>query len=142
MPCAGTRGGGNTTYSFCLLAQFKNEEAILTEWINHYLREGVEHLFLLDDGSDDASQRLLRPYVTKGLATVLRDVRKDRNPPASMIERYNLLFKPHLHSCTWFAHVDLVSAQGLSWPEQTSCMLYICFPREGCVSSCTCFRLT
>ena len=127
MPCAGTRGGGNTTYNFCLLAQFKNEEAILTEWTNHYLREGVEHLFLLDDGSDDASQRLLRPYVTRGLVTVLRDVRKDRNPPASMIERYNLLFKPHLHSCTWFAHVDLVSAKGLSWPKHTSYMLCACF---------------
>lgn len=95
------------TYFLSVFAQFKDEELILGEWIDHYMREGAEHFFLIDDGSTDGSQRLLRPYVSKGLVTLMRDVRKDHVPPVSMVERYNLLLKPFLHSSVWVIHVDL-----------------------------------
>jgi len=39
--------------SFCVVAIFKNESCILTEWINHYLRQGASKLFLIDNDSDD-----------------------------------------------------------------------------------------
>jgi hypothetical protein len=32
---------------------FKNEAAIMREWIEHYLSEGVDHFYFLDDGSSD-----------------------------------------------------------------------------------------
>ena len=30
---------------------FKNESMIITEWIEHYLREGIDHFYLIDNGS-------------------------------------------------------------------------------------------
>ena len=32
---------------------FKNESWILTEWFNHYLSQGVDHFYLIDNGSTD-----------------------------------------------------------------------------------------
>ena len=37
----------------CIVAIFKNEKHALKEWINHYLREGVDYFFLVDNGSTD-----------------------------------------------------------------------------------------
>jgi len=37
----------------CIVAIFKNEGHALKEWIEHYLREGVEQFFLVDNGSTD-----------------------------------------------------------------------------------------
>ena len=37
----------------CIVAIFKNEGHALKEWIDHYLREGVDHFFLVDNGSTD-----------------------------------------------------------------------------------------
>ena len=37
----------------CIVAIFKNEGHALKEWIDHYLREGVDRFFLVDNGSTD-----------------------------------------------------------------------------------------
>ena len=37
----------------CIVAIFKNEGHALKEWIEHYLREGVDQFFLVDNGSTD-----------------------------------------------------------------------------------------
>lgn len=37
----------------CVVSIFKNEGHALKEWINHYLKEGVDHFFLVDNGSTD-----------------------------------------------------------------------------------------
>ena len=37
----------------CIVAIFKNEKHALKEWIDHYLREGVDRFFLVDNGSND-----------------------------------------------------------------------------------------
>jgi len=39
--------------SLCLVAIFKNESYILEEYINHYIRQGVDKIFFIDNGSDD-----------------------------------------------------------------------------------------
>lgn len=36
-----------------IYTQFKNESHILLEWINHYKQEGADHIFLVDNDSDD-----------------------------------------------------------------------------------------
>ena len=33
-----------------VLGIFKNEAHIFAEWIEHYLTEGVDHFFLVDNG--------------------------------------------------------------------------------------------
>ena len=75
--------------------------------VDHYLQQGVEHFFLIDDGSTDHSHAVLRPYIHQGLVTMMVDVRKDHVPPISMVERYNMLLKPYLYLTTWVLHVDL-----------------------------------
>ena len=40
-------------YNLSVLAMFKNESMIIKDWITHYLREGVEHFYLIDNGSTD-----------------------------------------------------------------------------------------
>jgi hypothetical protein len=39
--------------ALCLVAIFKNESHILEEYINHYIKQGVDHFFFIDNGSTD-----------------------------------------------------------------------------------------
>ena len=34
---------------FCIVAIFKNESHILEEWIQHYIKEGVQHFYLINN---------------------------------------------------------------------------------------------
>ena len=45
---------------FSVLSLVRNEGSILHEWAEHYLSEGADHLFLVDDGNDGSSFRLAR----------------------------------------------------------------------------------
>ena len=36
-----------------IIAMFKNESYIIEQWIQHYLLEGVNHFYLIDNGSTD-----------------------------------------------------------------------------------------
>jgi len=56
-------------YKICLLSQFKNETMNLKIWIEHYLNQGVEHIYLIDNGSDDNPMEILKPYIDKGIVT-------------------------------------------------------------------------
>lgn len=42
-------------YFLSLLAIFKNEETSLSLWIEHYCWMGVDHFYLIDNGSTDNS---------------------------------------------------------------------------------------
>jgi hypothetical protein len=61
-----------TTYLYTLSvgAMFKNEEHAIVEWIEHYLYHGVQHFYLINDGSTDTSVMKLQPYIDKGLVTL------------------------------------------------------------------------
>ena len=52
-------------YYLSILAMFKNEETIMKSWIEHYLNEGVEHFYLIDNGSNDDYKKILKNYVGK-----------------------------------------------------------------------------
>ena len=39
--------------SLCLLTMFKNESHIMKEFITHYLKQGVDHFIMIDNGSND-----------------------------------------------------------------------------------------
>jgi len=40
-------------YNLSVLAMFKNESMIIKDWIEHYIKEGVNHFYLIDNGSTD-----------------------------------------------------------------------------------------
>lgn len=57
-------------YELCVGAIFKNEAHCMREWIEHYLFHGVEHFYLLNDGSTDDFLDVLDPYIRRGLITL------------------------------------------------------------------------
>lgn len=57
-------------YNLSLGAIFKNEAPYFKEWIEHYLARGVEHFYLINDGSTDNYLEILEPYVKLRLITI------------------------------------------------------------------------
>lgn len=49
-----------------LIAIMKNEAMNLDEFLGHYLAEGVDRIYLIDNGSTDATQDVLRPWLADG----------------------------------------------------------------------------
>ena len=45
-----------------LIAIFKNESIILKEWLDHYIREGVQKFYLINNGSTDNYNSILQNY--------------------------------------------------------------------------------
>jgi hypothetical protein len=56
-------------YYLSVLAIFKNETMNLETWIQHYLWQGVEHFYLIDNGSTDNPLSILDKYIKDGLVT-------------------------------------------------------------------------
>ena len=46
-----------------VLAIMKNETDVLREWIEHYRWQGVDKIFLIDNGSTDDPERILREHI-------------------------------------------------------------------------------
>jgi hypothetical protein len=65
-------GDGNKPYNLVVVGVFKNESWILGEWIQHYIDEGVDHFYLVDNGSRDNYQSVLLGF-SDTLVTVVRD---------------------------------------------------------------------
>ena len=51
-------------YYLSILAMFKNESMIIEEWIQHYLQEGVEHFYFIDNGSNDHYETCIQKYAS------------------------------------------------------------------------------
>lgn len=62
--------------TLCVLTRFKNERHILYEFVNHYLLEGVDRLFLIDDNSTDDYLKLneewLNPLINDNKVVILK----------------------------------------------------------------------
>lgn len=56
-------------YTLGLLAIVKNEDMVIDEWIQHYLWQGVEHIYIIDNGSTDATKQRLEPYIQKQIVS-------------------------------------------------------------------------
>jgi len=86
-------------FELAILAIFKNEALVIDEWINHYLREGVQHFFLIDNGSTDNSREKLAPY--NQYITLFAD-----SEPSAMTKLFNRYFIPQKSRVRWLAVVD------------------------------------
>ena len=49
-------------YFLSLIGIFKNESMVLKEWLDHYIWQGVEHFYLIDNGSTDDYENILNKY--------------------------------------------------------------------------------
>lgn len=80
---------------------FKNESWIIQEWLEHYLAEGVEHFYLIDNGSIDKVNQVLDRYIKEGLVTLRRDDR-----PHMQTEHYNNFLPQVKLESEWVMIVD------------------------------------
>jgi len=59
----------NKKYTFTIMAIFKNETMNLKVWLDHYLWQGVEHFYLIDNNSNDNPLNILQDYIDRGIVT-------------------------------------------------------------------------
>jgi hypothetical protein len=67
---------------------FKNEAWIIKEWIEHYLKEGVEHFYLIDNGSTDDYEEKISDYIN--YITLVKD--STRLPYGTQSHLYQKIF--------------------------------------------------
>lgn len=58
-------------YKLSIVSQFKNEGVIFKEWIHHYLNEGVEHFYLIDDHSTDDYIDKIQHFIDDGIVEII-----------------------------------------------------------------------
>lgn len=92
-----------TPYLIGLLAIFKNESMVLDEFIQHYLWQGVDHFYLIDNGSTDTFMPLLQPYLDKKLVTLYQ-----RPEKYQQVKHYNEVYNDRAcHECQWLIVRDV-----------------------------------
>lgn len=92
-------------FKLVLGAVFRNEADNMIEYLEHYLYHGVEHFYMINDGSTDNFREVLAPYLEKGLVTLF-----EGNEPRVVARQqrvYNVMFLQHLHESEWWLIADL-----------------------------------
>jgi Glycosyltransferase family 92 len=59
------------TYFLSALTRIKNEARFLPEFVAHHNIIGVQHFYFYDNNSDDSPEAVLKPFIDRGLATVI-----------------------------------------------------------------------
>lgn len=91
-------------YYLSILSIFKNETMNLKIWLEHYIWQGVEHFYLIDNGSDDNPLQILQEYIDKGIITYFY-----RPEKYNQIQHYKFVFD-HVNmknTTYWLAVCDL-----------------------------------
>ena len=81
-------------------AIFKNEAEIFKEWVEHYLSQGVDHFYLIDNGSTDNYKEVLEPFMDH--ITLIHDDEK-----GGQLNIYNRHILPKLEETEWVIGIDL-----------------------------------
>jgi len=89
-----------TRYFLSVYAIFKNESVALEEWLTHYINEGVEHFFLIDNGSTDNYEPILNRF--PGRITLYKDAEKHKQN-----DHYNNYLSKHNAESKWIILIDL-----------------------------------
>jgi hypothetical protein len=94
-------GSDKPLYTLCVIASFKNNMYRLKEWIQHHLWQGVEHFYLIDEGSVDDYWTEIESYIRKKLVTIdmVGEVKHPR-------DKRDVAFKRYKNKSTWFAIID------------------------------------
>jgi hypothetical protein len=85
-----------------MIAIFKNESHILKEWLDHYIKQGVEKICLIDNGSTDAYLSILKPYIDSNKVLLHVDATKH-----SQTRLQNFYFYQESKKYTWCLVCDL-----------------------------------
>lgn len=81
---------------------FKNESMVIKEWIEHYLWQGVDHFYLIDNGSDDDYFEKIKIFIEKGYITIF-----DKPEQHKQVEHYNSVFNQIKGDTEWLIVCDV-----------------------------------
>jgi hypothetical protein len=87
-------------YKLAVGAIFKNEAHIFREWLEHYINQGVEKFYLIDNGSTDNYMSEIREFSDK--FTLFQDSKRH-----AQYEHYNKYFLPVCKESEWLIICDL-----------------------------------
>lgn len=86
-------------YKLVVVAIFKNEAVAMREWLNHYTNQGVEHFYMIDNGSTDNWEECVYGFPV----TIYSDTTTD-----NQVELYNDYFLDEVkRNSEWVMVVDL-----------------------------------
>ena len=60
-------------YFFSIIVYFKNECSSILEWILHYKNWGVDHIYMIDNGSGDNFEIIIEPFIKEGFITLWKE---------------------------------------------------------------------
>lgn len=86
-------------YFFGILTYFKNEKHILNEWILHYKKWGVDHIWMVDNGSEDDYD--ISEFINEGYVTVYKEPMLDQQ------SAYDKYLKEIKNEVKWLCNCDL-----------------------------------
>jgi hypothetical protein len=85
-----------------IVAIIRNESPYLTEWLAFHRALGVQHVFLYDNGSDDALEEVIEPWVNHGLVTLVH-----WPLPGGQMDAYAHAVRFYGPSVEWLAFIDV-----------------------------------
>jgi hypothetical protein len=78
---------------------------VIKEWIEHYIKHGIEHFYLINDNSNDNFMEILQPYINLNIVTLFQnDTEKIRGRQGIAYDKY---FKSILKDTYWLAIFDI-----------------------------------
>lgn len=86
-------------YKLCVISYFKNERNHIVEWILHNKKRGIEHIWLIDNGSNDNYD--IKKFIDSKYVTLYKE------PNLGQVDSYNK-YLPELKKHTeWLAVIDI-----------------------------------
>lgn len=90
-------------YFVSISAVFKNEPCFFIEWIEHYLVQGIEHFYLVDNGNTNNYIQQIQSYIERGIVDLFIDPEDMRRT-----ELYNKhIFPKAKNETRWIANIGL-----------------------------------
>jgi hypothetical protein len=93
---------GREPHYLSICAIFKNEARFLQEWLEFHHGVGVSHFFLYDNESADDPLPILRPWIEKGLVTLVACPGRAQQQRA-----YMHCLRRNWHATRWLAFLDI-----------------------------------
>jgi hypothetical protein len=84
---------------------FRNETMGIVEWLNHYRFHGVDHVYLVNDFSEDDYITVLKPFIDDGFVTLFENDISERYT-GRQIDISNKFFIPIVNESQWVAQID------------------------------------
>lgn len=88
-------------YTLSALVCCKNEAPYILEWIEYHLLKGFEHFYIYDNESTDNLACILRPYVDKGVVTLVSWCGKNQQ-----LKMYKNFIENYRNETKWVAIID------------------------------------